>query len=289
MSPMFHGIQQAKENRDGHFHFAVRGFFLHIDHMYFGVRAADAPPWAGSWLDRTFSQACGKLADTFGKLHLAAGLFGQAHRDIGEFKDAREHEKYSRHSQAIKTVPIYLDSILFYLRIFADCLANLTPRLYGRQGRNIAWRSFRDQRKWFTSKCPTFDPTYADILNQHTTWFETLSGGPPGEGLREEIVHYRGTMQLSYTVDTPAEETQVAAGLIGDYGWICDNVLPVLTQLVFELFVFLDHFVSHFNTVVGEQIGRTPLDLNNPHDTEYFRLTKPLVLDSFWLYPSVER
>lgn len=293
MATSFHGIEQATPDHEGHFHFAVGNFFLTLHYMYFGVRAASKqpPPWPDKWLDATFCQACMKLADTFAKVDVVARLLGRAHHEVGEFKGAKQLEQYFRHLDALKTIPIYLDIILVYLRIFADCLANLTPNLYGQSGKVITKKyreSFHKHRNWFKSKRNTLDPTYANILDQHTNWFDILAG-EKGKGLRDIDIHFRGIFQLSYTVDTAPNQTEILAGLYGDKGWVDSDVLQTLKDLVADLFLFLDHYVTHFNEKVRQEIGCPPLDLGKPHSTEYIRLTKPIVLDSFWLYPNMER
>ena len=210
-------------------------------------------------------------------------------QDIGEYKDSRKIAEFSRHMSGLRDMPIYLDSILFYLRILPDCVATITPYLYGNEGKkaNIAHWSFRKHRKWFVLTCPTFDPAYTEVLSDHTGWFDLLAGKKRGEGLRDKIVHHHGTFRMSYTVDDQSQDTEVTAGLINEYGWISDNIFPELKRVVRGLFVFLDSYVEHFNYKVGEQTGSEPIDLTVPHLTEAFRFNEPL--PAFWLFPEVDR
>jgi hypothetical protein len=178
------------------------------------------------------------------------------------------------------------------LRITADCLANITPNLYGELGRKkqgLPRGRFREQRKWFTSPDGRdFDPNYTTILEKYTGWFDVLAGkGDKDYGLRDKIIHHRGTWQFRGYYEPPIETIELAAGLYGDSGWIIDDIMPELTTIVFELCLFLDQFVTHFNARIGEEIGSEPVQLSNPFHTELYRFDEPP--SSLWLFPRVQR
>jgi len=284
----YHGIEYPTSDNPGHFHFAISRFCGHLDHSYLWRFRDDPepPPWPENCLDRRFSQSVVKLNDTFHKLLRVAGLVERARKDVGDYKTARKLSEYSKHLSALRDIPIYLDSILLYLRILGDCLATITPYFYGSRYKNTLSRRFSLHRKYFMEKRTFFDPTYTKILSQNTEWFEILAGQGRGKGLRDKIIHNRGTFQLSYTTDGLSQDTEITAGLVGDYGWICDNALPEIKLAVRGLFVFLDKYVEHFNRKVEEQTGTQPIDLTVAHQTEGFRFNQ--ALDSFWLFPKID-
>jgi hypothetical protein len=63
-------------------------------------------------------------------------------------------------------LPLFLDAMLFSLRIQADSYAKLVTFFYpGRDTGRIASRSFNEQRKWFAKrKQQGFDGEYTLIL-----------------------------------------------------------------------------------------------------------------------------
>jgi len=287
--PKYHGYEYPASDWAGRFHLGTLRFFQRIVHGYvFRVKGDEEPPaWPEKWFDRKFDQAVTKFSDTFHKLELVAWLVEIERMNIFENKDEREIDKYSKHLHGLKVVPIYFDSLLFYLRILADNIADLTPYLYPvSSGRQIARRSFRDQRKWFL-KNYMLDPDYTRIVTNHTDWFDALAGKVEGQGLRDKIIHHRGTFQVSYTTDTEVDEFKLTAGIVGDSGWLVSDVLPELVMTTSKLFLFLDHFLCHFSGYLENKLGKSIFDFNNSHHTELFRFNKPLL--SFWLFPRVAR
>jgi hypothetical protein len=255
----------------------------------FGIRSAgEKPPpnWPDKWFDRKFRQAVPKFTDTFNKVYLVAMLLEIERRNVFDSKDKRELEIYSKHLHGRQTIPIYLDSLLFYLRILADNLADLTPYLYPVQaGKQIANRSFRRHRNWFLKS--NLDPEYKDILANRTQWFDVLAGKAEGEGLRDEIIHNRGRIVISQATASEVDDFKLTASIVGDSGRLIDDIFPQLVSLTSELFTFLDHYVIHFSDYVAKKLGQSLLDLSNPYHTEWFRFPEPL--RSFWLFPSVSK
>src|SRR5262249_28265198 len=150
-------------------------------------------------------------------------------------------------------IPIHLETLIYFLRVFADCIANVTPYFYGKKGKDMTRQSFREQRKWFMSKCPDFDSTYAAILSGETAWFDVLAGNSQHPGLRNALVHYRGGIQLIYRPSSSTEQARVMAPLYSDYRSFCTDLFPVLTRVVRELFIFLDSYIEYFNELASKQ------------------------------------
>jgi hypothetical protein len=289
LAPKYHGYEYPAPDCRGRFHFGTLRFFHTIEIEYCfprGTEEKPSPNWSDRWFDRKFRQAVSKFTDTFHKIYLVAVLIEIERNNVFDNKDERDIEKYSKHLHGLRTIPVYLDSLLFYLRILADNIADLTPYLYPMpEGKQIANRSFRDHRKWFLKN--NFDPVYKDILDSHSQWFYVLAGKAEGEGLRDKIIHHRGKFQISYTTASEVNDFKLTAGIVGDSGWLIDDIFPRLVSVTSELFTFLDHFVSHFSDYVAKKVGQSLFDLSNPYHTELFRFDEPL--RSFWLFPSVSR
>ena len=190
---------------------------------------------------------------------------------------------------ALKDIPIYLDSLIVYLRIVGDCIANLTPYLYGQKGKHITKkRSFREQRIWFMSTRPNFDTRYAAVLKSHTKWFDVLAGDPPKFiGLRDAIVHYRGGMQIMYRPTDGSEPAKIMPMLFSDYKTLTLDLFTLLQKVMKDLCVFLDRFVVHFNALATKRTGSMLLNLDNPDAILLFRYEADI--PSAWLYPKVSR
>jgi hypothetical protein len=287
MTARYHGYRYPAPDCAGRFHFGTLAFFQTIEHQHvWRIKGDEKPPdWPERWFDRKFRQACTKFSDTLHKLYTVAHLIDVERRNIIEYQDKRELEQYAKHLHGRRTVPIYLDSLLFYLRILADTIADLTPYLYPESdGKQVACRSFRDQRKWFMGN-EQFDVDYTRVLTDYSDWFDTLAGKAEGEGFRDKIIHRRGTFQVMFAVGGETDEFGLRAGIVGDSGWLTNDIFPELIATTSGLFLFLDCFLIHFNRYLEVKLGKSILDLGNPHHTEWFRFEKPL--PSFWLFPRV--
>ena len=78
------------------------------------------------WFDRKFDQAAVKFQNTFWKFQRATLRLAGC---VPRFKDnsaALERSQVGAEQIALADIPLYLDLILLYLRIQADCLANVT-------------------------------------------------------------------------------------------------------------------------------------------------------------------
>lgn len=287
--PIFHGIKRGPDVGPGRLCFGVAKFIHTLEEWYARPgsrhRHPSVPEWPDSAFDDWFRFAGEKLWDTVWKIDRVAELVNQARNNIRELRDGMPHEELSQHVSALRDIPIHLESIIFYIRIFADCLANLTPSMYGVRGRDIPKHRFREQRKWFLSKCPDFDAEYTAILEGSTKWFDVLAGNPPTAGIRDSIVHDRGGIELIFRPATKDQEAEIGATLYSDYRSICTNLFPVLKTLVRELFVFLDRFLVHFNHYASTQTGSPVLKLGNPDLVTLFHYDG--MLPSAWLYPDI--
>jgi hypothetical protein len=115
--PKYYGYEYPAPDWAGCFHFGTLRFFQRIEHGYvFRVKGDVEPPaWPEKWFDRKFVQAVAEFSDPFRKLDLVAWLLEIETMNIFENKEQREIDKYSKHLHGLRVVPIYLDSLLFYL------------------------------------------------------------------------------------------------------------------------------------------------------------------------------
>ncbi len=123
------------------------------------------------------------------------------------------------------------------------------------------------------------------MLNTQLEWFNTLSGSERGQGLRDIITHYRGTYQLGTLIDDEGR-TEPFVGLVNESGFVEENVIPVIRQMKFEYFRFLDGvftiFLPRLRETVGE--GFWPAYSRDPEaSTRLYEFTRPL--GSGWVFP----
>jgi hypothetical protein len=81
-------------------------------------------------------------------------------------------------------MPIFLDSMLFYLRVQADSYSNLVRYFYPEKGLP---GGFNNQLQYFEEN-PDFDVGYAAILRANRSWFDQLGRG----GFRDIVAHAIG-------------------------------------------------------------------------------------------------
>ena len=256
----------------------------------FGGRPEDAPNWVRRWWTVSFLTAVTKLQDTMWKFDRAAGHAQNCRGSVQDWveREARDDTKgisvndpgFAAYQTALEDLPLYLDSLLLYLRIQADALAVVTPYLY-EQSDGISFRSFRSQRAWFIEKNPNFDPIYAQILADNTQWFEELAGKAPS-GLRDVIVHRGGTYQLGWTVPTEADRFQLQASMVNASGFVEDDVMTAIERMTHGWFRFLDLWCGHFTRKVAPVVSWADLERN---DLARYVPCNGNELPSFWLYP----
>jgi hypothetical protein len=279
----YHGIQYEDDNDTGCFRLGMMRL-LHwlttfdIPKAQKKSEQGDRPEWTQAWRNRRFSQATKKFQDAFWKLDRAASHFAQCVDTIKLHREPKSLEAAGRLQNALADTPLYLDSILFYLRIQADSLANAIPFFYETRPQ-IADRSFRDQVKWFRKKKPDFDPDYTAILETDLGWFDVLAGKSP-KGLRDIVVHQRGVYQIGWRKPRELEDFEILVSLTSDARIVHDNVVSTLKSLVGSYFIYLDktyaHFVDYLRSEVGGEsipAGESPTQYY--HFSEHGFLIKP--------------
>jgi hypothetical protein len=280
-----HGLRPAAAPYKGEVHFAVINLFKAVEHAQafpgrnkYGTLVA----WSRKESER-FLAASGKLEDTFWKIDRVAGLLDEARRKIViDFsRGTVTPEEAATFQAGYRDLPLYLDVLLIYLRILADCIADITSQFY--KGKHVPPFSFRDQENW--SKWEETDPEYAGILRAQTSWFSTLAGDTSGEGLRDLIVHKMVRTQLFYQPGQTPDHSRVHAFLYGPDGIKGGTLVPTIQKLVDELFLFLDSYVAHFMEQIERKWGGALRETRDPRFSVLYEFEDST--PSAWLYPCV--
>jgi hypothetical protein len=229
------------------------------------------------------------MQDAFWKMDRAAELLDRARREIVDFKPpSTTLEEIAKMQSAQRDIPLYLDNVLIYLRMLADCVADITSQFF--PGKNVPWSSFHKQAKWFTGAKADVDPGYSEILRRHTSWFYTLAGNPDQgkahDGLRDAVVHRIVRMQLWYQPGASSDLNRVHAFLYGDTANEGQSLIPMIQKMVDECFQYLDRYVVHFNDRIQGEWGGQILDLSDERSTVLYESV--LDIPSGWLYPVID-
>ena len=254
-----------------------------------GLRVAeDAPKWPHNSIDNGFRYAAERVADSLWKLNRIAEFVDNSRRNIKDFEPPSvSQDELARHMAASDDIPIHLETLIIYLRIFADCLANVVPYFYGKKRKTIPSDSFRTQRDWFLKKRPSFDSAYSAILKEGTRWFNVLAGDPPNYvGLRDAAIHYRGGIQLVFR-HQGSRPAKVIAMLYSDYRTLAGDLIVTLEKLFHDLCIFLDGFVQHFAHKVNYETQSILFDPSDARSLLLFQYEGEL--PSRWLYPDVDQ
>jgi hypothetical protein len=281
MRPRFHGLQLEEPPSASWLHVGTLRLLNGLQNLR--SSKPDETMSGVVWFDRKFDQAAVKFHDTFWKFERAACRLAECVATFKDNSDSLERANVDASHRALADIPLFLDLILLYLRIQADCLANVTPNFYPRSS-SIARDSFRDQVAWFTKKQPGFDRAYAQILTTSVTWFETLAGQERGGGLRDVIVHYRGTYALGFNIPETGGSLGLWAAVLSDSGPIESDLIAKLQELVAQYFCFLDQYYEHFVAKLCAN-GDGPFRPATQEQSRYGRFEgrRP----SFWVFPTL--
>lgn len=283
-----HGLTPTTNDGQRSFHFAVRNFFdaIKMAQAFPGTnKYPKLRPWSRHEID-LFVTALGKLEDTFRKIARVAELYDIARCRIVKIEGPTiSAEDLGATQQALRDIPLHLDCVLLYLRIFVDCLANLTSQLY--PSGKVPHRSFRDQMKRFTqTKQPRIDPGYAEILEKYSGWFKTLAGDSNMDGLRDLIVHHMVRTELMYQPGTTPAENRVHSflyGVVKETAHTTESLEPQIQQMVANFFEFLDHYVLHFAARISNDLGTSLMDWDDHRSSLWFQIEGEY--RSQWLFP----
>lgn len=288
-----HGVAPRASDRHGEVHFAVVNFVKAIINAQ-GFAGYNKFPelkhwvWSQEEADR-FILVAGKLQDTFWKIDRVAGLLDEARRKFTKLEEGTYSiEVIVGNQQVHSDFPLYLDMLLIYWRIFADCLASITRLLPGFKKNQVRDDDFRQQKDWFLNKKRNVDPEYATILEHQTNWFAILAGAEHGEGgLRNLLIHESVRTQLFYQPGETPDHNCIHAIMYGGPDVKVTNLVPHLQQLTKELFLFLDSYVKHFVARIEQAFGGPLPEAHLPSFSLLYQFEKEL--PSEWLYPAISR
>ena len=216
--------------------------------------------WPDVWVDGLFLKGSYKFHRVcWDGLH-AAGHLERTIAVVAEvfLRKPRDHSaEIHALNAATRDATIYLEVLIYYFRILADCLAVVVPNLYGRDGMKVkdkARGSFREHCKWF-KKNLSFDPAYTAIVNEQTAWFDRIAGE---NGWRDDLVHRLGTWQMCLSI---GETVKLHARIDEGAHPSGPNLLDELTEAVAGCCAYLDatthHFAQRINTQLTEPMFKT--------------------------------
>jgi hypothetical protein len=207
------------------------------------------PEWPEQWFDAEFDRACTSLRATLFKFDRVANKLGHAIDRFQHSHRSQTVDGVGLSMSALEDIPLYLDLIFLYLRMEADYVATMIPCFWGSQGRNVPRRDFRTQLEWFIKNGANFDKEYTRILTEENEWERR------GRDLRNVVVHRRGGYQLGYLEDLATGEIELHASLVGDSGFIDENLVPSVRGILAGWFKYLDGTFEHFYDRFREQFG----------------------------------
>lgn len=232
--------------------------------------------WPFRPIDRGFVHLQQAIRDLVWKLERSASEYDRAARRFSESVDKDESGHYEQ-----LDLSIHLDSVIVYLRVLADTVAQATPYLYPSNAGDIGRRSFRTHIKWFENSANCLDIEYADLLRKYTGWFDLLAG-KDGKGIRDLIMHRFARFQHPIVTGPPSLRGRVGSDLIiaGDY--VTDAHL-LIARSARGLCEFLDNFVLHHARRIDQAAGWSIMDVSRPRAG--YMMTFESLPGSSWLLP----
>ncbi len=241
------------------------------------------------WISPFVLDSMEKLKDVWWKLNRASDKLGQLAPSLSRL--GRAVAPPIENLWDIEDFEMYLDMLVTYLRVQADCIAGLFASLYGERAKkaSIAWESFRKHIVWFSKTSPAFDPGYAEVVRRHSGWFHKLATADrPGWGLRDGIIHgmARYQFQISDGVGPPS------IGLTRRPDKKIEDVPGEIRNIVDGLTLYLDATYEVFLGRMGHAI-----DPRHRHGFEaafHFRASSSHLPDveqhpGRWMYPLIEQ
>lgn len=242
--------------------------------------------------NRGYWQCCSKIRDTCFKMIYALNRLGSAilvmeNCDTYAF-DGAPIDHAAIYYSAIDEAPYHLDAYISYLRIFADCISFALPFFYVTTG-SISNNSFRDQKKWFLEKMPTFDPEYSGILKTQTKWFDLLAGNEDStggqKGIRDLNYHRFATYQFG-SRPLPNGHHQILISHVTAQGIQQPDLLATLEELTHDYFQFLELVHAHFAKLASEEFPQHPW--SSEERSILVNLEMEAVSEKYRLFPTID-
>lgn len=255
MSTLVHGVELDREGSPRWMRFGILRLLIHL------AGANVTEPSVQDWLKRLhsdafrhqtahflqcfhkFDRAAGHVARCREAVNSALGRFSERVRR-GDIPPPSDPDRLAV-EEANADLLLYLDGMLFYLRIQADSYAQLVTFFYpGRDTGKISSRSFREQFDWFTKKNPDDDPDYASVLRANGKWFDRLAGREP-KGLRDVVIHQGGMLNPGWA-KPEGGPIEARTALYTSRGIVEPDVFGALREITSGWFAFLDAAWLHF-------------------------------------------
>jgi hypothetical protein len=225
-----------------------------------------------------FDQAAGHVARCINAADRAMGnfqedLFRHTRSEIELPKSPLHDNDYV---QANADLPLFLDSMLHYLRIQADSFADLVQYFYRPELSSFPSGNFGELAK----SVATIDSAYRAIILANRKWFDVLAGD---DGLRDVITHQGGMIGVSWEkqVDQPAKPH---LSLYRKSGVVEENVFDAIKGITSGWFSFLDEAYRHFIPQLTHVEVLQGMSLSEPGKNHFFDGDE---IRGSWVYPVV--
>jgi hypothetical protein len=290
---LVHGLELGGDGKPAWLRFGILQLLYHL----YGTKSAEAS--RKDWLDRLHSQVfrhqVSHFQQCFWNFDRAAGhvarckevadrAMGQVSETIGRYQRGEITRLPDPDSdqlvlnEAGYDLMLFLDAMLFYLRIQADTFARLVEYFY--KADNMLPGDFAGQSGWFTQRHPEVDPGYTSILRSNREWFDRLTGD---NGLRDVVNHESGMLSVGWAKpqDGPIEPR---TSLYRSRGVVEENVFEAIKEITAGWFTFLDEAWRHFVPRLTEAGVLVIMSVNEPEKTRFCDKDE---LRGWWVYPIV--
>jgi hypothetical protein len=284
MSAVFHGIELDGEGKPAYLRYGLLQLLYH----FWVSRTEDArlTEWRERLKSDKFWHHLRHFRQLVDKFDRVAGYVGRLMEDA-EGAVIEFQQNIERHNRGQSTgvqdpfsefnldMPIFLDSMLFYLRVQADSYSNLVRYFYPE---NDPPGGFNRQLRWFEDN-PTFDVGYASILKTNRSWFEQLGRG----GFRDIVAHASGMWGIGWEKQ-PDQPVIPKFSLFESTGVVEEDGFGALKQIISGWFEFLDKVYLHFVPRLAEMGILQHFSLNHPLASRFVSVRE---VRGFWLYPVI--
>lgn len=289
MSTLVHGIELDAEGNPAWLRFGILNLLGHL--LFSNSAEPSVQDWQQRFRSEAFRHQVRHFQQCFWKFDRAAGHVARC-RNNADDALGRIGERIRRGEEvplldpdrlateeANADLPLFLDGMLFYLRIQVDSYAKLVPFFYpGRDSGRISSNSFRPQLKWFTETRSNFDPEYAAILSANHKWFDELAGD---DGLRDVVTHHSGVLAVGWA-KPEGGPIEPRTALFRSSGIVEKNVFGALQEITAGWYSFLDCACHHFVPRLTKAGVILTMSVNDLEETRYVNCRE---LQGLWVYP----
>jgi hypothetical protein len=177
-----------------------------------------------------------------------------------------------------KELPLFLDAMLFYLRIQADSFAQLVQYFYEPVKARVVPDNFTRQIDGEKAeRLRKLDAGYGSILQANRKWFDDLR---LDGGLRDVITHESGMIGVQW-VKPQGGPIEAQTSLYTRKRPVEKNVLQALQEITAGWLAFLDEAYRHFVRKLTEEAMLRGLPVSDSERSRFFEAHE---LRGFWVY-----